>query len=444
MGAAIELRRRISLPAATALVVGGTIGVGIFLTPAGMATALASPAWLLLVWVFMGGAALCGALCFGELAARHPQAGGGYVYLREAFGPLPAFLYGWKSLLVMDPGLSAALATGFGAYAQAVWPGLSPKAAAFLAIVVVAAANLAGVRLAAGIGQALALLKIALLLALVLWGLASTAGQLSHFVPFAERRPGAPPLLGALAGAVLSAFFSFGGWWEASKLAGEVREPQRTLPRALALGVVAVTLLYVAVSAVFVYLVPMEASSSSEAFAAQAGTALFGAAGGRTLAALVALCVLGSLFAFMTMAPRVYFAMASDGALPALVGRVDPRTGAPVRAIALQAVLAALLVALGTFDAIVAYFVFVTVAFLALTVAGLFRLRRASRPTDYATPLYPLTPMLFLASVAVVLALMAAGRPREAALGVAVVALGVPVYHLLPRGQQTARASATG
>ena len=413
--------------------VGGTIGVGIFLTPADMARSLASPAWLLLVWLFMGGSALCGALCFGELAARCPQAGGGYVYLREAYGPLPAFLYGWKCLLVMDPGLTAALATGFGAYAQAVSPGLAPKTAAIAAITVVAAANVAGVRLAAGIGHALALLKIGLLVALVVWGTAASAGDASHFLPFVERRPGAPPLLPALAGAVVSAFFSFGGWWEASKLAGEVRDPQRTVPRALALGVVTVTLLYVAVSAVFVRLVPMEAVSSSEAFAAQAGVALFGAAGARVLSALVALFVLGSLFAFMTMAPRVYYAMARDGAVPAFVGRLDPRTGAPVRAVLIQAALAALLVVLGSFDAIVAYFVFVTVAFLALTVAGLFRLRRRSPAPAYATPFYPATPVLFVTSVVLVLAVLAGGRPREAALGVGVVALGVPVYFLLAR-----------
>jgi APA family basic amino acid/polyamine antiporter len=205
------------------------------------------------------------------------------------------------------------------------------------------------------------------------------------------------------------------------------------VPQALALGVVAVTVLYVAVSAVFVYLVPIGAAASSEVFAAQAGAALFGPAGGRALSALVALFVLGSLFAFMTMAPRVYYAMARDGAVPSFVGRLDPRTGAPVRAILVQATLAALLVALGTFDAIVAYFVFVTVAFLALTVIGLFRLRRTSPPPAYSTPLYPVTPVLFLASVALVLVLLAGGRPREAALGVGVVALGVPVYALLRR-----------
>jgi APA family basic amino acid/polyamine antiporter len=237
----------------------------------------------------------------------------------------------------------------------------------------------------------------------------------------------------ALAGAVVSAFFSFGGWWEASKLAGEARDPRRTVPLALALGVATVTLLYMAVSAVFFYLVPLESVTSGETFAAQAGTALFGAAGGRVLAALVALSVLGGLFAFMTMAPRVYYAMGRDGAAPAFVGRLDPRTGAPVQAIAVQAVLAALLVALGTFDAIVAYFVFVTVAFLGLTVIGLFRLRRRGPGAAYETPFYPVTPILFLTTITVVLVLLAGGRPREAALGVAVVALGVPAYTLLRR-----------
>ncbi len=386
----------------------------------------------------MGGTALCGALCYGELAARFPEAGGGYVYLREAYGPLAAFLYGWKCLLVMDPGLTAALATGLGAYVQAtmpgiapgVAPGIAPKAVAFAAILVVAAANVGGVRLAAGIGHILALAKIGLLLLLVAWGFLSQAGDASHFLPFAARSPGAPPFLPALAGAVVSAFFSFGGWWETSRLAGEVRDPQRTLPRAFALGVAAVTLLYVAVSAVFLYLVPLAAVASSEAFAAQAGAALFGGAAGKALSGIVALSVLGTLFAFMTAAPRVYYAMARDGAVPQLVARIDPRTGAPVRAIAIQAVLAAVLVAFGTFDAIVAYFVFVTVVFLGLTVAGLFRIRRRAAPAGYATPLFPLTPILFLASVALVLVLLAAGRPREAALGVAVVALGLPAYFL--------------
>jgi len=430
------LQRRVGLPAAAALVVGATIGVGIFLTPAGMAHGLASPGLLFLVWIFMGGCALCGALCFGELAARFPQAGGVYVYLREAYGPRVAFLYGWKCLLVMDPGLTAALATGLGAYAQAVSPVLEPKAVAFTAIAAVAVANWAGVRLAAGVGYGLSLAKIGLLVLLVGWGFLSGAGDLAHFVPFMARDPAAGSLVPALAGALVSAFFSFGGWWELSRLGGEVRDPQRTLPRALALGVAAVTVFYVAVSAVFLYLVPLSSVTSNEAFAAQVGESLFGRSGGQVLAGIVAVSVLGNLFAFMTMAPRVYFAMAEDALVPAFLSKLDPRTGAPAAAVLIQAVLAALLVAFGTFDAIVAYFIFVTVAFLGLAVAGLFRLRRRSPSAAYSTPFYPVTPILFLASVVLILALLAMGRPREAALGVGVVALGLPVYSMLRRGKK--------
>jgi len=410
-------------------VVGGTVGVGIFLTPAGMARSLASPGLVFLVWAFMGAAAFCGALSFGELAARYPEAGGSYVYLREAWGPAVAFLYGWKCLLVMDPGLTAALATGLGAYAAAAFPGLAPKAVALGAIAAVSVANLLGVRLAAAIGHGLALAKMSLLVGLVAWGFASGAGDARHFAPFLARQPGAPPLVPALAGALVLAFFSFGGWWEAAKLAGEVRDPQRAVPRALALGVGAVTLLYASVSAVFLYLVPIGQEGSPEDFAARAGAALFGPSGGRALSALVALFVLGSLFAFMTFAPRLYYAMARDGAAPDLVSRLDPRTGAPVRAIVVQAGLAAVLVALGTFEAVVAYFVFVTVAFLALTVGGLFRLPPPSAVPR--VPGWPITPLLFLTMLAVTLALLGAGNPLQAALGVAVVAAGVPVYRFL-------------
>ena len=430
MESAGSLRRGIGLASATGLVVGGTIGVGIFLTPAGMAKSLGSPALLLLVWAFLGAMALAGALCFGELAARFPEAGGGYVYLREAFGPGVAFLYGWKCLLVMDPGLTAALATGLGAYAVVLVPGLPAKGVALAAIAAAAAANLGGVRLAAGVARALAVAKVGVLAVLVVFGLLGGAGEWSHLEPLVARRAGSPPLVPAMAGAVVSGFFSFGGWWEVSKLAGEVEDAPRTLPRALALGVLVVTVVYVAVSGAFLVLVPIEAVTSPETFAAQAGAALFGPRGGAVLSAIVLLSVLGSLFAFMTFAPRVYYAMARDGAAPAWVGRVDPRTGAPVRAVLVQAVLAALLVALGTFDAIVAYFVFATVAVLGLTVAGTFVLRRRSGPSPVGAPLFPLTPAFFLASIVVVLVLLLLGRPLEAGLGVAVVALGWPVYRL--------------
>ena len=413
--------------------------MGIFLTPAGMARALAAPALVFLVWAFMGAAALCGALSLGELAARYPEAGGNYVYLREAYGPSLAFLYGWKCLLIMDPGLTAALAMGLGAYAQATLPSLSPKAVALGAIVVIAAANVAGLRLAGAIGHFLAVAKIVLLVALVVWGFASGAGDTSHLTPFLERRAGAGPLVPALAGAMVMAFFSFGGWWEAAKLAGEVRDPGRTLPRALALGVSAVTLLYVGVSAVFLYLVPLGSEGSDETFAALAGQALFGASGGRALSALVVVFVSSALFAFMTFAPRLYYAMARDGAAPSFAAWTHPRTGTPVMAIGLQAALAALLVVLGSFETIVAYFVFVTVAFLALTVAGLYRLPRPGAGA-YRVPGWPVTPLVVLAMLLLMLALLGASNPRQALLGLLVVAAGVPVYRFFIQPRRAAPA----
>ena len=428
MEASRQLRHRIGVGPAAGLVVGGTIGVGIFLTPAGMAKALGSPGLLLLVWAFLGLMALSGALCFGELASRYPEAGGGYVYLREAFGPGIAFLYGWECLVVMDPGLTAALATGLGAYAAAVVPA-HPKVVALAAIAGVAAANVAGLRWAAGVGQGLTWAKVAVLILLVALSLVAGAGDATHLRPFLARRAGSPPLAAGLAGAIVSGFFSFGGWWEASRLGGEVENPTRTLPTALAAGVVVVTLLYAAVSGAFLLLVPLEAVVSGETFAAQAGEALFGASGRAVLSSIVFLSVLGALLAFMTAAPRVYYAMARDGAAPAWAGRVDRRTGAPVRAILVQAALAGALVVLGTFDTIVAYFVFATVAFLGLTVAGLFVLRRRDpAPPAVPTPFYPWTPAFFLATIVLVLVLLAAGRPIQAALGVAIVALGWPLY----------------
>jgi len=202
------------------------------------------------------------------------------------------------------------------------------------------------------------------------------------------------------------------------------------MPRALALGVSIVTVVYVLTSAVLMYLVPLQSGSSGEAFAAQAGQALFGVAGGRIFAAIVVVVVLGSLAAYLMAAPRVYYAMARDGLFLTPVAEVHPRFGTPLRAIAIQAGLGCLLVALGTFGEIVAYFIFVTVAFVALTVAGLFRLPRPG-PGAYRVPGYPATLLAFLALLVTLLALLAAGRPKQAALGVAVVALGAPVYRFL-------------
>ncbi|HZI95548.1 MAG TPA: amino acid permease, partial [Patescibacteria group bacterium] len=358
------------------------------------------------------------------------------VYLREAWGGLPAFLYGWKCLLVMDPGLTAALAAGFAAYVGVLVP-LSPsgiKLVGITTVLALAAANLRGTPLAAGIIRLLTAGKLYLLGLLVFSGFISGLGDWGHFLPLLARRPGSAPLLPALAGAVVVAFFSFGGWWEMSKIAGEVREPSKTLPRAFALGIGLVTLAYILTSAVFLYLVPIESMASGETFAAQAATVLLGPPGAKALAALVALCILSSLATITTLCPRVYYAMARDGSFLAAVGRLDPRTGTPVRAIIVQTVLACLLLMIGTFDQIMAYFIFVTVAFLGLSVAGLFVIRRrgGSAP-GFATPGFPLPAVVFLGSLVVVLVLLAGSSPMQAALGAGVVALGAPAFYLMRR-----------
>jgi APA family basic amino acid/polyamine antiporter len=429
-----ELRRQLGLGSAIALFVGEVIGIGIFLTPAKMAKALGSPFWLLVVWLGMGAATLAGAFCLGELAARFPAAGGLYVYLRQAYGRGMAFLFGWMSLLVLDPGITAALARGLADNASSVVP-LSDLARVGVAVVVVlalAVANIVGVRLGAGLVRGLALLKVGLLLLIVCWGFGSGLGNWSNFLPFVARQPDSDPLAVALAGALVSAFFSFGGWWDVSKMTGEVTDPERTLPRALVIGVSTVTAVYILISAVFLYLVPLSQITPEPTFAAQVGEALFGRVGGRFLAGVVIVAVLGTLTSILMGAPRVYYAMARDGLFLPGVAAVHPRFGTPARAIAVQAALACVLVVSGTFDQILGYFMFATVAFLGLTIAALFVLRRQPGPAPaYRTPGYPVTPLLFLVSVVGLLILLAGENTVQTLIGVAVVMLGVPVYFLV-------------
>ena len=434
-----ELRRQLGVRTAAALVVGEVIAVGIFLTPAGMAKGLASPMWLLIVWLVMGGLALCGALCYGELAARYPEAGGGYVYLREAYGPAVAFMYGWMAFLVMDPGLTAMLAVGLATYAG-YGLNLSPwgiKAFAIASILIIALINIRGLRVGAGFVRVLTFLKLGLLAFIFLWGVGFQLGDWSNFSPFVARHSSSVPLIAALAGGLISAFFSFAGWWDLGKLAGEVKNPARTLPRALAYGVLIITVVYVLTSFAFIYLVPLDKVTSGETFAAQAGEVLFGRAGGMIFSFVVIVSVLGSLAAVVMSAPRVYFAMARDGVFLSSVAVLHKRYDTPARAIALQAALASVLVIAGTFDQILSYFVFVVILFIALTILALFKFRREdSSGVRYLTPGYPVTPIIFLVKIAVLLVLIGGDKPKQTLLGVGVVALGLPVYLFLFRNKQ--------
>jgi APA family basic amino acid/polyamine antiporter len=423
--------RPLGLATATSVVVGVVVGIGIFLTPAELVRSLGSPGLVVVMWLVTGLMAFAGALAYGELASRFPAAGGPYVYLREAYGRRVAFLYGWKCLLVMDPGLTAAIATGLAGYASYLLPLSSggEKALALASILILAGLTALGTRLAAGTLVAVTALKIAALLALASFGLLSDVADFGDLLPLFRRAPGSEPLMGALAGGFVSAFFSFGGWWEASKIAGEVRNPSRNLPLAFAAGVTLVTFLYIAVSAVFLLVVPFEEAASASAFASILGERLFGPAGGMVLTVIVLVSGAGSLAAFLLAAPRLYLALAEDGLFPKRLAQRHPSLGTPVRAIALQAALGCTLVTVGTFGEIVAYFIFPTVVFIVLSVAALWVLPEQNLRVPFAR----LGGAVFVALAVVLLVVLLLGRPVPALSGVAVVALGAIVYRTLER-----------
>jgi APA family basic amino acid/polyamine antiporter len=234
---------------------------------------------------------------------------------------------------------------------------------------------------------------------------------------------------------MVGGFFSFGGWWDVSKIAGEVRDPGRTLPRAMLLGVLVVTVVYILVSAAFLYLLPLSQVTSDQTFVAQAGAVLFGRAGGMVFAAIVVICVLSSLAAFIMSAPRVYYAMAKDGLFVRAIARTHPRFGTPANAILLQGFVATILVVIGSFQQIIAYFIFVAIVFLTLAGAGLFRARGRSQGIEpvFLTPAYPVPLVIFLVLMSALLVLLALHSPREAIVGTAVVTAGLPVYAVFQR-----------
>ncbi|MBV8630978.1 MAG: amino acid permease [Silvibacterium sp.] len=417
----MEPKRQMGLAATIAVVSGEAIALGIFLTPAAMAKSLGSPALLAAVWCGMALMALAGALCYSELAVRYPVAGGEYVYLREGYGPRVAFLYGWMSAAVIDPGVAAALAFGAVPYVQAI-VAISPRLATvlpFAILIVLGAVNYLGTRLSGRVMATANLLKIAVLFALVAWAFVSGHASTANLLPLATRRPGSDMLFAAIAGSVVSAFFSFGGWWEAGKLAGEVRNPSRTLPLAFTCGVLLVTAVYLLVSFAFLAVVPLDRIVSNTAFVAQFGEALFGTAGGRILSACVLLSVAGGLMALTMAAPRVYYAMAKDSAFFSVFGRLHPRFGTPANAILLQTCGALLILLFGAFDKILAYIIFSAVVFLALSVTTLFRVKEPVRRWWF-----PAAPIIYLAGSAVVALLILMHSPVPALIGVAVVLAG--------------------
>jgi basic amino acid/polyamine antiporter, APA family len=436
-------RAALGLWPTTALVVGHTIGVGVFLTPAEILGTLASPGWVLALWLGVGAIAVCGALTFGELAARVPSGGGLYGYLRRAWGEGVAVLYGWQCVAVLDPGIVAALAAGLAGYVASLWPGgPPPRAIAIVAIGLLALPPLLGLRAGARFNSALTALKLAIVAAFVVLAFAVGRGSWAHVLHPGPRPASARPLPAALGIGLVGVFYSFGGFWEAARVGDRVRDPRRTAARALVLGVAVTTLAYAATTLAFLYLMPAAEVTDPAAFATRAGQVLLGAGGPAILAAAIVLSAAGSAEALLLMAPHMYLAMADDGALPRRLIRGDANPSRPARGTLLLAALAGALAAAGSFRQIIAFFMFPMLLFLAAAAAALFRLRRLEPASPgFRTPLYPFTPAAFIALLLAVAIAVAAAQPVPALAGTAVV-LAAGGAHALRRRLARVRVAA--
>jgi amino acid transporter len=439
-----RLPRRLGLWSAVAVVVGSTIGSGIFRTPASIAQRVDDVPLFLLGWVLGGGVALAGALTYAELAALFPRSGGIYVFIREGFGRLPAFLFGWAELLIIRPGAYGAISITSSAYTlrvlgldpAAVVGGLPVRAEQLLAaayIGVVAVVNYFGIHRGAVLQNLSTAFKVAALTALIVLGFALGGGGsagLAGGMLSQHATVGLSPFLAAM----VSILWAYDGWGDLAFIGGEVRDPERNLPRALLLGTGAVVVLYLSANLVYLHLIPIENMKRAELVAADAARLLVGAAGVVAVSAAVAVSTFGTLNGSMMTAPRIFFAMAEDGLFPRAISRVDPRTGAPGNAVALAAVLGVVFVLVRSFTELAEQFIIGIWPFYALALAAVFVLRR--RPglvRAYSTWGYPWVPALFLIGSLFLLGNYLVSEPLLFALDVAVILSGIPVYYLWTR-----------
>jgi APA family basic amino acid/polyamine antiporter len=408
------------------VVMGGIIGSGIFVTPAIVARSVHSTALILGAWLIGGVAAILGALVYAELSARRPDVGGQYAYLREAYHPAAAFLYGWALLLVIQTGGMATSAITFARYfGQLARIGIGEGALAAGVVAVLTAINCFGVMAGSRVQSALMLLRIAALFGLIVCGLAAGAAPPSQ-LPASD----GPVALGA---ALVPVLFAYGGWQTACFVAGEMKEPRRDLPRALLLGVAGVITLYTLVVFVCVRALGAEGLARSTAPAFDVIRRVLGERGAAVLGAGIAISTLGFLSQSILTAPRVYFAMAEDGVFFRSVASVHPRTRAPVVAIALQGVLTIVIALAGTYEVILGYMVAIDFIFFALTAGCIFVFRRREPQAPYSMPGHPATTLVFIAICAAVVLSTFARDLRHALLGLGITLSGLPVFALWRR-----------
>ncbi|MET0502255.1 MAG: amino acid permease [Candidatus Binatia bacterium] len=444
-----ELKRQIGLFDAVMLIAGDMIGIGIFVTTGVIAETLPTPGGVLLVWVLGGLLALAGALSCAELSASLPYAGGDYIYIREAYGKLVGFLSGWSSFLVTFSGAIAFLAVGFAGFMAFFFPVLGSKEAIFslavpgfpidvtvgtlfsmLVVLLISGLHCFGVRLGTATQNILTTFKIGSLLAIILLGVLIGKGDTAHFSPLFDW----PKItnFSVFAAAFIPAIFAYSGWNAVIYIAGEVKDPERNLPRALLWANLIVIALYLAVNIVYIYGVPVTEMKGALRVSEVATTALFGYQTSAWITALITISILGALNVVTMIGPRIYYAMARDGLFFNRLTRVHPTFGTPASAIILQAVWACFLILTGTFGTLFTYVSVIIVLFSALTVGSVMVLRwkRPELKRPYRLWGYPVVPILFILAHLWIVWGSLTEKPWESLWGVFIVGLGIPAYLL--------------
>ena len=431
-----QLARRLGVFDATMLVMGGIIGAGIFMNPSVVARTVAAPWMIPAAWLAGGLVALAGAFVFAELAVWRPQVGGLYAYLRDSFHPIVAFLYGWTLLLVVQTGGMAAVSVTFASYFREL-TGLTTGTAtiAVVTLALLTVVNCFGARAGSTVQSTLMVMKIAAIVMLVTVGWlgleAASGGAASATTTDAAAR--APAL--AFMAAMVPVLFAYGGWQTASFVSGELRDPERDLPRGLVYGVLGVVALYLAVNLVCLAVLGADGLAATSTPASEVMRRALGPTGAALIAGGIAISTVGFLSQGMLTAPRVYFAMAQDGVFFRAIGTVHARTLAPVAAIVLQGALAALIAVSGRYEQILSYVVAIDAIFFGLAGAALlvFRHReRAGRERRSATgarmPGHPYTTVAYTLAFFLLALSTVAQFPRSAGIGVLILLAGVPVY----------------
>jgi len=431
-----QLARRLGLFDATMIVMGGIIGSGIFMNPSVVAVQVRTPFLILGAWVLGGLFALAAAFIWAELAALRPDVGGQYAYLREAFHPGVAFLYGWVLLLVVQTGGMAAVAVTFARYfVELTHLSISSAYLAAIVLATLTIINCLGVRAGSTVQSILMVLKIVAIAMLVVCGFVF-ADRATNPSALLDRPPSAD-LLTAFGAALVPVIFAYGGWQTATFIAGEIKEPRKNLPRGLILGVTGVVVLYLAANVVYITALGTTSLAASAAPASDVMRKALGDFGARIIAAGIAISTAGFLSQSMLTAPRVYFAMAKDGLFFERVATVHPRTRVPIVAIALQGVLAIIIALLGTYERILSYVVSVDVIFFGLTACCIFVFRKREPPAVTRVPGHPLTTVIFVAVCWIVAINTIYHYPQNTLIGIAIMIAGVPAYWFWRRRSST-------